>query len=120
EAAAHAVPRDADRSSLYVSLSREKVEEGGHIGHDVGRRRSREELLHQDLALLRIREDGPRVHGLIGTYAVEEVRQQYEIAVSRQPLSDLQHDRTDGETVHEDEHRGPRACAPGPINIAGT
>ena len=117
---AHAIARGADPAGLDVALSVEVIEERPRVGHDVGRGRDREEFLHQDLALLGIREDGFRIHRLVRAGAVEKVRQQHEIAMSRQPLGKLQHGRTDREAVHEDEHRRPGAGACGAIEVART
>lgn len=120
QTAAHAVTRDTDAAGPHVRLCREKVEEDARVGHDVGRGCNREVLLHEDLAHVRIREYGVRVHGLIRARAVEKIRQQHEIAMAPQPLAELQHGRADAEAVHEDEYGGPGAGAGGSIDVAGT
>ena len=117
--AAHAVAGRADAARLHVGLRREVVEERARVRHDVGRRRVREELLHQDLALLGIGEDRVRIHRLVRTGAVEEIRQQHEVAVRREALAELEHRRANAEAVHEDEDRGPGAPAAGDTRSSG-
>jgi hypothetical protein len=116
--AAHAVAGRANAAGLHVGLCREVVEIRARIGHDVGRRAGGEEFLHQDLALRGIGEHLVRVHRLVRSGAVEQVRQQHEVAMGREPLADLQHGRTNAQAVHEHQNGGPWAARGRAIDVA--
>ncbi len=70
---------------------REVVEECTGVGHDVGRRRQRNELVHENFALLWIGEHRVRIHRLIRAGPVIQIRQQHEVAMRCEPFADLEH-----------------------------
>src|SRR5271156_2459793 len=116
--ATHTVTGSANTTWIHIVLSCEVVEKCPGVGHDVGRRGEREELLHQDLALLRIREDHMWIHRLVWSGPIKEIWKQHIITVGCEPLADLEHCGANPESIHEYENSWPRPAAGRAICIA--
>src|ERR1700679_3080874 len=116
--ATHTVTRSANTTWLHIVLRREVIEKCTSVRHDVGGRGEGEELLHQDLPLLRIREDGIWVHRLVWPGPIKEIRKQYIINMGADPPPVLEHWGTNPKSNHEYENSWPRPVAVRAIDIA--
>ena len=105
---------------LRVGLRCEVVEERRHVGHDLCLRDVWEILFPEDLQLLRIRKQRLCVHRFVGTRAVEEIRQEDEVALLRETLADLQHRGANADAIHEHDHRRPGPFSARSIYVART
>src|SRR3984885_11293252 len=116
--ATHTVTGSANATWLHIVLRCEVIEKCPGVGHDIGRRGEGEELLHQDLALLWIREDHMRIHRLVWSGPIKKIRKQNIITVGCEPLADLEHCGTNPDSIHEYNNSWPRPAAGRAIYIA--
>src|ERR1700679_188016 len=74
--ATHTVTGSANATWLHIVLRCEVIEKCPGVVHDFGRRGEGKELLHQDLALLWIREDHMGIYRLVCPGPKKKIRQQ--------------------------------------------